>query len=135
MTFIVPLLRFNCSASDRVFSLTTSPVWAVDFGSMSMTKTFVLRDRLVAHAFGNDVDVAFGKLDGRRLLHLDAEAAFEDEEEFVFVRVIVPHERTVDLCDLDVRIVERGDDARQKSSVSDAATFLGDSDSAACLTF
>jgi len=49
----------------------------------------------------------------RTALHFDSKPAVENEKELVFVVVAVPRETAVDLGDLDVRIVDFGDDARR----------------------
>src|SRR6266508_2754296 len=42
--------------------------------------------------------------------HLDDQPALEDQEELVGISVLVPHELTVGLGDLDVVVIEAGDD-------------------------
>ena len=53
--------------------------------------------------------------------HLDDQPALEDQEELVGLSVLVPHELTIGLGDLDVVVIEGGDDfGLQRSSNSES---------------
>ena len=69
--------------------------------------TLLFRYRIVANALWYDVHVTFFQLNGIRL-QLNAQFALQDEEQFVFVVVRVPCQTSVDLRNLDIRVVNLG---------------------------
>jgi hypothetical protein len=75
-------------------------------------QAFLLGDRVMPDPFRNDEHFTFGELD-IPAFHLDPEAALEDEKELVFVVMTMPREAAVHLGDLDVGVVDLGDDARR----------------------
>ena len=71
----------------------------------------MLRYGAMRDAARNDEKVTFVELDGA-VAEFHAEAAADDEEEFVFIRVIVPHELALEFDELHVLPVQFADDAR-----------------------
>lgn len=74
-------------------------------------QALLLRNRIVANAFGYDEHFAFTKLD-IATFHFDSKMTFENEEKFVFVLVAVPSERALNFGHLDVGVVDFSDNAR-----------------------
>lgn len=65
---------------------------------------------VVSRAGGHDEQIAFIE-DHRPRFHVDAQAAFQDNEKLVFALVAMPPDRALDFGDLDVALVEFGNDA------------------------
>ncbi len=91
------LLRFHVAGVERRLAL--------DEKDMAL----LLGDRIVAHPFRHDEHLPFTEFD-RSALHLDAQPALENQEQFVLVLVAVPGEGAVDPRNLDVRVIDFADD-------------------------
>ena len=72
--------------------------------------------RAVLDSSGDDEDLAGPKLDVA-VAQMDGQAAAEHVEEVIGLVVLVPHERPLDLDDLQLVVVEVADDARLVGSV------------------
>jgi hypothetical protein len=72
--------------------------------------TFLVGDGIVTNAFGDDIQLALVEFD-LLAIHFDSQVALQDEEQLVFYVVAVPGQRSVDLGDLDIGIVDFGHDA------------------------
>jgi len=67
------------------------------------------RARVVTHPLGHDEQLAFGK-SYRPHFHVDVQASFQHQEKLIFVVMAVPSDRAVNFGDLDVALVDVGDD-------------------------
>jgi len=72
---------------------------------------FLLSDGIVTDPFGDDAHLSLSEFNGV-VLHLDSQMALQDEEQFVFMVVTVPSQRSLKFGDLDVDIVDLGHDPR-----------------------
>jgi hypothetical protein len=72
---------------------------------------FLFGDGIVTDPFGDDIHLALFELDGMAI-HLDSQPALQDEEELVFMVVTMPGQRSADLGDLDIGVVDLGHHVR-----------------------
>ena len=75
-------------------------------------QTLVRCAGVVSRAGGHYEQIAFIE-DHRPRFHVDAQAAFQDNEKLAFALVAMPADRALDFGDLDVALVEFGNDARR----------------------
>jgi hypothetical protein len=73
--------------------------------------TLLFRDRIVAKPLWNHEHLAFLQFNCLTF-HLYPKAALENEKEFVFILMAMPCQRSVNLGDLHVRVINLTDDPR-----------------------
>ena len=81
-------------------------------------------DRLVFYAPGNDEELAFVEFDDP-VTKMYRQVAVEDQEELIFLLVMVPDELAFELGELDVLAVEFADDTGTPT-FSELLEFLGE---------
>jgi hypothetical protein len=93
------------------------------FGLDQYHVNFFIGDGAMLDAPGNNDE--FTRMDDSlAMAKLHAESAFRDQEQFVFLIVMMPDKFSFDLYGFDVRVVELPDDARMPI-VREAAEFFG----------
>jgi hypothetical protein len=85
--------------------------------------SFVFRDRPMFYCPWNDNELAFFEPDVP-VSKLHAKAAFDHEEQLVFVFMTVPNELALKLHDLDELTVELADDSRAPMLVQESELFV-----------
>jgi hypothetical protein len=86
---------------------------------------FVFRERIVFNALWHDMHIANIQNHIIPVSVANGQAAFDDEEQFVFVFMIVPDEFTLQLCEFDTLAVDIGDHPR-RPMVGDLGEFFID---------